>query len=306
MPLHPFIENMLAAAREAKRPALSAGSPADARASMAASRPTLGPALPMREVRNLAIPTRSGAIDGRLLVPEGEVDGLIIYFHGGGWVIGAIDDFDTLARALAQRAGCAILLPEYRLAPEHPFPAALEDAEDTCRWARAQLESLIGKDAPIIVAGDSAGGNLAAVCANTLRGEMSFALQALLYPVVDCDLTRPSYAAYGSGLILNTPDMEWFFDHYVPRELRTNPRVSPIRETDLFGTAPALVLTAEYDVLRDEGEAYAAALSRSGVAATHHRVDGLTHGFIRLHNHVDEADEALTKVAAACAAAVAG
>jgi acetyl esterase len=304
MPLHPTIQAMFAKIAELGRPALSAGSPDDARALVRATRVALGQGPQLHEVREISIPTRSGAIDARLYLPEKAVSGLVVYFHGGGWVVGELDDYDAMARTLAARSGCAVVMPDYRLAPEHPFPAGIEDAEDALRFAARNFGDLAGGDAPLIVGGDSAGGNLATVIARSLRDEVALAAQVLVYPVTDHDFGRASYLTLSEGMQLTRKDMEWFFDHYAPRSVRDDPRISPMVAPDLAGLPPAVIVTAEYDVLRDEGEAYAQALSKAGVPVTFRRIDGLPHGFLRMHNLVDIADEALgfiaSEIAAAC------
>lgn len=306
MALHPFVEAMIARQREAGAPALSDGTPADARALVAASRGALGPGPDMAESRDLTVPTRSGTIAARLLVPRGGVSGLIVYVHGGGWVVGTIDDFDTLGRELATRSGCAVLLPDYRLAPEHPFPAGLEDVEDVFAWAAGTVAGLVGTDVPLVVAGDSAGANLATVAARRLRGRVHPALQVLAYPVAAADLDTPSYRAFGTGLPLTGRDMEWFFDHYVPAGDRESADVAPLRAGDLEGMPPALVITAEHDVLCSEGEAYAGLLAAAGTKVDLRRYPGVAHGFLRLHNHLDVAREAILDVSTAVTAAVGG
>jgi len=300
MPLHPFIEKLLA--QLAGRPALSAGSPDDARTMVAAGRAVLGKGPDMHEVRDLQIPTRSGTIQARLLKPSADVRGLIVYLHGGGWVVGAIEDFDTLGRTLAAESGCAVLLPDYRLAPEYPFPAGLEDTEDTFLHVSREITTLVGKRVPIVVAGDSAGGNLATVATRTLRGKADIALQVLIYPVTDFDLNTGSYKAHGEGLPLTTRDMEWFLRHYAPQDAWSRPEISPIR-ADLTGLPSALVITAEYDVLADEGIAYAKKLQQAGVPVTTRHVAGVTHGFIRLHNLFDVARDEINAMARHIAAA---
>jgi acetyl esterase len=299
MALHPVVDTMLAAMRQSGRPAMAEGTPEAARATMAAARTAYGPGPAVGAVEELTIPTRSGPIPARLLHPAGEAAGLVVYLHGGGWVLGALDDFDHVARKLVVDSGCAVLMPDYRLAPEHPFPAGLEDAEDATRWAAAQAG---GK--PLVLAGDSAGANLATVAARMLRGQVPVAFQALIYPATDTDTRRPSYAAYGEGLILTARDMAWFFHLYAPAALHADPRVAPLRAQDLHGLPPAFVATAEYDLLRDEGEAYAAALQAAGVTVTLRRHAGLPHGFARMFNLVDSAAAALAEAGAAIAAAV--
>jgi acetyl esterase len=302
MTLHPFVAAMIAKQKEAGAPALSDGTPADARALVAAGRGGLGPGPDLAESRDLIVPTRSGTIPARLLVPHGAVSGLIVYLHGGGWVVGSIDDYDTLGRELAFRSGCAVLLPEYRLAPENPFPAPLHDAEDVFGWVAGA--SLLGTDLPLVVAGDSAGANLATVAARRLRGRIDPVLQLLIYPVTDSDFATPSYHAFAEGLPLTRRDMRWFFGHYAPEADHSSADISPLRAADLHGMPPALVVTAEHDVLCSEGEAYAERLAAAGVPVTARRYPGVAHGFLRLHNHFDTAHEAVLDVAAAVVEAI--
>jgi acetyl esterase len=292
MTLHPFIAAMLEQLKG--RPALSAGSPEDARAMVAAARAVIGRGPAMAEVREIQIPTRAGSVAARLYRPSDAPAGLLVYLHGGGWVVGALDDYDALARTLAAQSGCAVLLPDYRLAPEHPFPAGLEDAVDAVLHAR----TLAGPEAPLLVAGDSAGANLAVVAARKLRGEVALAGQALIYPVADSDFDRPSYREYGAGLPLTRDDMVWFFRHYAPEALWTSPDIAPLRAAhDLAGLPPTLLVLAECDVLADEGRAFADALEGAGVQVARRTAEGVTHGFIRLHNLFDVAAREVEAVA---------
>jgi len=304
MPLHPFLETMLANQRAAGVPALSAGTPADARALLAAGRAALGPGPDMAASRAVEVPTRSGSVPARLLVPHGTVSGIVVYLHGGGWVIGEAADYEILGRVLADRSHCSVLLPDYRLAPEHPFPAGLEDTEDVLTWVTAHGADLAGEAVPLVVAGDSAGANLATVALRRLGDRVDAALQVLAYPVTDTALDTASYAECAEGFGLSARDMAWFVGHYGPESIRSSPDVAPLRATDLAGLPPAVVVTAEYDVLRSEGEAYVDALAAAGVPVTHRRLAGATHGFLRLHNHIAEADAAVGEVAAAIADAV--
>lgn len=301
MPLHPFSLALLE--RMKGLPALSSGTPQAARAMVAAGRAALGEPVAVAAVEDIALPTRAGTIRARTYRPDGAVVGKIVYLHGGGWVIGAIEDFDVLARKLAAESGCAVVLPDYRLAPEHPFPAGLEDGEDALLWARDAWHPVPGAPLPLVVAGDSAGANLATVAARRVSGRIALAAQALIYPVTDCAFDTPSYAAYGTGYTLTRADMDWFFGHYGAPD-PAHPDVAPLRAPDLAGLPPTFLVAAEYDVLASEGAAYAERLRRSGVPVEERLVEGLMHGCIRLHNHIDLANGALVwlagRIAASC------
>lgn len=302
MTLHPFFAALLE--RNAGAAGLSSGSPQDARDLVTQGRAALGTGPDMATVNDVVVPTRGGSVSARLLVPAGEVGGLVVYLHGGGWVVGSVDDFETLGRTLAERSGCAVLLPDYRLAPEHPFPAGLEDAEDAILWAARHTARLVGSEVPLVVAGDSAGGNLATVACRRLAGRVDVALQVLVYPVTDSDFDSDSYRNVGVVVPLTRDDMRWFFAHYAPENLWEHEDVAPARASDLGAMPPTLVVTAEHDVLCSEGQLYAQRLTHAGVDAEHVSYAGMVHGFLRLHHHVDVADQALADVAAAIARAV--
>lgn len=304
MALHPVIQTMLDAARAAGRPALSAGSPDDARAMVAAGRVPLGPGPDHCSVEPLQLPSRAGGLAARLYRPHGGEHGLIVYAHGGGWVCGTLDDFDALARTLATQSGCALLLIDYRLAPEHPFPAGLDDVEDTLAWADREGMARLGQRLPLVVAGDSAGANLAFAAVLSARGRIAVTAQVGFYPVTDCDMARPSYRDFSDGMPLTRDDMRWFFQHYAAPAQWPDARISVLRTPDLRGSPATWIATAEYDVLRDEGEAYAARLREAGVAVEQVRVAGLPHGFARMFNLVDTARDAVHQAAAVMAAHV--
>ena len=234
-----------------------------------------------------------GGVPVRLYGPEA-ADRLpvVVYFHGGGWVIGSLDTHDGLCRALANRAGCRVAAVDYRLAPEHRFPAAVDDSWAVTRWAFEQTT-------PVAVAGDSAGGNLAAVMALRARDAgFRLAAQVLVYPVLDHDLDRPSYRAKADGYGLTRAGMRWFWDHYLgPDGDGAHPHASPIRADDFSGLPPAIVITAEYDPLRDEGEAYAEALDAAGVPVVVQRYDGMIHGFVSMPMLFPEANDAVVRIA---------
>ncbi len=259
--------------------------PEEARGFGAAMAELAGPAPPMARVEEHAIDVGDGSIRLRVLVPNGHPAGVIVYYHGGGWVIGSIDESDTMVRKLAERTSCAVVNVDYRLAPEHRYPTAADDCYAALEWTAAQMREIAGGEVPLIVAGDSAGGNLAAVVARRTRdrGGPRIALQALIYPVTDADFERPSYVDPEHALLLTREAMLWFWDHYVPEiERRGEADASPLQAADLSGLAPAVVLTAEHDVLRDEGEAYAKRLEAAGVPVDFQRHQGQMHGFFSL------------------------
>lgn len=298
--LHPFIKDMLTTFHSSGARLISAGTPAEARAAAAARSASAGAGPDMAEVRDLDIPGRAGTIRLRLYRPHDHRAGIVAYLHGGGWVIGSLDDFDMTARVLAEGSKRTVVMPDYRLAPEHPFPAALEDCEDTLLWA-ARTRS---NGASIAVAGDSAGANLATVVAALLRGRVDLAMQLLVYPVTDCDFDTPSYLGESEGMSFTRQDMKWFFNHYAPAGLHTDPRISPLRNPDLSGLPPTLIVTAEHDVLRDEGEAYAERLRAAGVVVELRCYQGVTHGFWRHYNHLDVARTAIVESTAFLAGAM--
>lgn len=198
-----------------------------------------------------------------------------MFFHGGGFVACGIDTHANLCRTLAARARTLVLSVDYRLAPEARFPAAAHDALAAVRWAAAHAEQLGAVPGALAVAGDSAGGNLAAVCAQQLRGEVAIAHQLLLYPVTDCAHEHPSYETFGSGYLLDAGLMRWFKDQYFEAQAdRTSPLASPLGTEHLDQVAPATIVSAEYDALRDEAEQYATRLAHAGVPVTHVRWPG--------------------------------
>ena len=229
-----------------------------------------------------------------LLAPS-DPAGIILYFHGGGWVFGSAQDSEGLGRSLVEASGCAVVLVDYRLAPEHPFPAAIQDADAALRWAHEELPAAIGKHLPIVVAGDSAGGNIAAVLALRARGgSTAIAGQLLIYPVTDADFETPSYMEHGQGALLDRTSMKWFWDCYLPDvSRRLDPNAAPLRAADLHGLPPAIIITAEYDPLLSEARSFARALAMADVPVVERHFDEMAHGFISLASVVDEAHEAI-------------
>jgi acetyl esterase/lipase len=256
----------------------------------------------MTDVRNTRVHTGGGAFPIRILTPCMDPRGVIVYYHGGGWVLGEIDSFDALGRQLAARTKCTVVLVDYRMAPEYRFPTAVEDSWAALLWTAEHLTEAVGVNAPLIVAGDSAGGNLSAVMAQRAKkaGGPVIGLQVLVYPVTDCDINTMSYLDPANQLLLSRESMIWFWDHYAPVEAaRTHPDASPLRSTALVGLPPAVVLTAEHDPLRDEGELYATQLIKAGVPVRHRRFASQMHGFFTMLDVLPGARDGLDWVVAA-------
>lgn len=246
-----------------------------------------GPPIGRVLVRDLEIPLEGRSLPATLYTPAGlaQPSGLLVYFHGGGWVLGTRASHDNTARFLALRAGVRVLSVEYRLAPEHVFPAAVDDAVGAFDFACANAADLGADPARVAVGGDSAGGNLAAVTAQvtTARGGPGPVFQLLLYPATDASRHWPSRDLFGEGFFLTGADMDWFADHYAPAGVdRGDPRLSPLLADDLGGLPPAYLATAGFDPLRDEGDAYASRLAEAGVTVTHSRHPDLIHGYATL------------------------
>lgn len=305
MPLHPVVQKMLDGMKASGWQGIAKTTPVEARAFMAQRAALFGTGPEVGSVAECEIPTRAGTIRGRVLLPKAAPTALIVFYHGGGWVIGGIDESEIIARFLADKTGAGVVLVDYRLAPEHPFPAPIDDCYDALLWSAKEAARW---QAPVVVAGDSAGGNLATVCAALARdrGGPQIALQILMYPVCDCDMETPSYRDFGSGLVLTAADMSWFYDHYLQndRNKRADPLVSPLRARELKGLPPALIMTAEYDVLRDEAETYGKRLAAAGAKVWIRRYRGVTHGFVRMQNLLDVARTSMDDIAAVMAATI--
>ena len=253
------------------------------------------------QVTDLRADGPAGPIPIRLYRPSaGDALPLIVYFHGGGWVLGNIETHDSIARQLSSSTGFAVASVDYRLAPEHPFPAAVEDAYASLQWLAGRASQLNVDRRRIAVCGDSAGGNLAAVISILARdyGGPQIALQILRYPCVDFGFDTGSYKAFATGYQLSKADMEWYRRLYLSsRDEWTHPHAAPIHAPDLSGLPPAIVVTAEFDVLRDEGRAYADRLRDSGVDVTYRCFEGLIHGFFGMTASIDKASMAARDLA---------
>ena len=280
---------------------------AEARASILALATAAGPPEAVARVEDRRVPGSVGEIPVRIYTPEGSAPfPVLVYFHGGGWVIGNLDTHDAVCRLLANRAGCLVVSVDYRLAPEDPYPAAAEDAYAATRWVAAHAATLGGDAGRIAVGGDSAGGNLTAVVALMARdrGGPPLVHQLLVYPVTDAPGDNASYRDNGAGYLLTAEMMRWFWGHYTAGETsRRDAFLSPLHARDLRGLPPALVITAEFDPLRDEGEAYAERLRAAGVAVRCSRYPGMIHGFFGMTALLDRAREAIDEAASALRAA---
>jgi acetyl esterase len=301
VPLHPQAQAVLDLLESLGDPPLEESTPDAVRALRTARiRP---PTVALPEIRDI----NAGGVPARLYRPShSPALGLFVYFHGGGWVLGTLDTHENLSRVLAASSGHAVLSVAYRLAPEHPFPAGLEDAVTAACWAHENAESLGCDAARLAVGGDSAGANLAAVV--TQREAIPFRLQVLVYPVTDARAVTASYEAQRDGPYLTAAGMRWFVEHYLSggEGSRDDPRVSPLLASDeeVAASPPTLVITAELDPLRDEGEAYAERLRSLGVPTTTTCYDGMFHGFVSFADLVDDGARALEQVATALADAL--
>jgi acetyl esterase len=293
----------------ANMPALNELSVTDARAglaAMAAMNPTVDD---IATVENRMIPGPAGEIPVRIYRPaSGSPLPVLTYFHGGGWVVGDLESHDNVCRALARRTPAVVVSVDYRLAPEHKFPAAAEDCYAATRWSAEHAAALGGDPTRLSIGGDSAGGNLSAVVALMARDRKGPALrhQLLVYPVTDARCDSPSYTENREGYFLTETMMKWFWNHYLPKPADgANPLASPMRAASLDGLPPALVITAEFDPLRDEGEAYGARLQEAGIATTVTRYNGVVHGFFAMTTVFNQAGPALDQAAAAIRSACA-
>ncbi|MGK5114517.1 alpha/beta hydrolase [Geodermatophilus sp. CPCC 205506] len=291
MPVDPQVQALLAAMEAQGAPDISQLSVSQARDMANSFREMQGDLVQVAAVGDRTVPGPAGSLPVRIYRPNGSPRGAIVYFHGGGWVIGNIEVVDAPCRALADATGCVVVSAQYRLAPESAYPAAADDCYAVTAWVAEHIDELGTEPPGLVVAGDSAGGNLAAVVALMARdrGGPAIALQALIYPVTDlASMETDSYRDNGEGYLLTADTMRWFRDHYVPDEARrSEPYASPARAEDLSGLPPAFVATMEFDPLRDEGERYAELLQKAGGTATVRRYDGQIHGLFWLGGMCD-------------------
>lgn len=304
--LHPHAQALLRLMQEKGVPPTHTLTPVEAREFYRQRRTFTQPDPPdVGAVRDLAAQGPAGPIPLRSYRPAGSAPQarlpVLVYFHGGGWVIGDLDTHDVLCRELCNQSGCAVVAVDYRMGPEHRFPAAVDDALAATRWVRANA-AVLGVDANrLAVGGDSAGGNLAAVVALAARddGQLPIAFQLLIYPATDQRRGAPSHTTNGQGYLLTKESMDYYHDHYIADKAQDlDWRASPLLHTQHAGLPPAFVLTAGYDPLRDEGLQYAHALSAAGSRATLVNFERQIHGFITMGRVIDEANVAVQLCAA--------
>ena len=305
MPLDPQAQVVLDQTAALGLPPNHTLSPEEARVNQLARPRAVGPEV--AKVEDRAIPGAGAQVPVRIYTPEGTGPFPVLsWFHGGGWVLGNLDTADATARHLAVEAGCVVVSVDYRLAPEAKFPIPFDDCYAATEWIAGNASSINADPNKIAVGGDSAGGNLAAAVALKARdqGGPSLALQLLVYPVTARDFSTGSYRENANGYSLTTDSMKWFWDHYLSNNSdAANPYAAPAAANDLTGLPPALVITAEFDPLRDEGEAYAERLMAAGVATTSSRYDGMMHGFFGMPAVMDKAKQAIAEASSALKAA---
>lgn len=274
----------------------------EARAASAALAEMQGTAEPVANVEDRKVAGPGGDIPVRIYTPAGTGPfPVLMYFHGGGWVLGNIEGSDALCRKLANAAACIVVSVDYRLAPEHQFPAAVEDVYAATLWTAENVAGFGGDPLRVAVSGDSAGGNLAAVVSLLARdrGKPAITFQLLIYPVTDAACDTPSYSENADGYFLTRDAMKWFWNHYAAEPERNHPHASPLRTNSLAGLPAALVITAEFDPLRDEGERYAERMQAAGISVQLSRYNGMIHGFFGMSGVLDQGRSAIQEASAA-------
>jgi acetyl esterase len=292
--LSPASQKVIDLFASAGAPPLPEGTVETARKSFEGLIDLLGPGPGLLDVRDLTIPGPAGPIPARVYAPSVEPLATIVYYRGGGWVVGSLDATDAFARTLARASNSVVVAIDYRRAPEHVFPAAVDDSMAGLRWAADAFDS------PLIVCGDSAGGNLAAVCALKAKqeGGPALTLQVLIYPVADHTFDQPSYVEHGhSGLLVGEAEMRWFWDHYLPDlSRRRHPDASPLRARSFAGLPQAYIVVVEYDPLRDGAQELARRMSMDGVDVTVRYYHDEFHGFATMVNYLAAADAAVADI----------
>jgi acetyl esterase len=302
MPLDPQAQTLLDQLAAAGGKGLHGSSPEEARQMFALLGQLHGEVEEVGAVADRTVPGPAGEIPVRVYTPkEGDPPyPVVVFFHGGGFVIGDLDTHDQVCRQLANGSRAMVIAVDYRLAPEHPWPAAPDDCLAATDWVLEHAAELGGDPSRVAVAGDSAGGNLAAVVAQARRERLQ--AQVLIYPATDLSMSHPSIIENGDGYLLTKEGMDWFMGHYAPDV--EDITCSPLANHELAGLPPTLIITAEYDPLRDEGEAYAEHLREAGVPVSLTRYDGMIHGFFQLGVVMDAGTKAVDEAARALAVAL--
>ncbi len=300
MPLHPEVAKIIAEAEAADLPKPNDLPPPLAREQMRRLSPPLDLDYSAKKLVDKSILGSRGDIPVRLYYPEGEGPfPIVVYYHGGGWVLGDLETHNALCNAIAHITESLVVAVDYRLAPEHVYPAACEDCYEATVWVSENAEEINGDPNKLVVCGDSAGGNLAAVVSLMARDRKGpeIQLQVLVYPITDCDFELQSYIDNKEGYLLTRDLMIWFWELYTPGlKQAKEPYASPLRAEDLSGLPPAIVLTAEYDPLCTEGELYAKALEDAGNEVELTRYEGHVHGFFRMTSRLEESYQAIRQV----------
>lgn len=311
MPLDPQIKAIVDQAASSGAPPLSSLTPTQARAAFRALFKNFGGTpTPVARSEDRTISGPAGEIALRIYTPEGPGPfPALMFFHGGGWVVGDLDTHDPLCRALTKAARCITVAVDYRLAPENKFPAAAEDCYAASRWVAENAAAIGASHARLAVSGDSAGGNLSAAVSLMARDrkDLQIGYQLLMYPALDAALQTKSMAECAEGYLLTREDMVWFWGHYLSGvDDRSNPYACPSGATDLSGLPPAMIITAEFDPLRDEGEAYAKRLEEANVPVFFKRYGGITHGFMSMATIVEKGRKAIEDAASHLCASFGG
>lgn len=299
--IDPQVEALLRRIKDAGRSPFWQGTAKEARTTSSLMRMLFGDAPPLHRVEDRVIDADTGPVPVRIYTPSEKPAGAIVYFHGGGWVVGSVTDYDAFTATLAKRTDCVVISVDYRLAPEYPYPAPLHDAMAALDWVATHAESGLGvQPGNLIVAGDSSGANLATVAVrhhNARPVARHYDYQVLAYPVTAADFDTASYRDFAEGHLLTRADMMWFWDQYAPDPaLRNDPDLSPLLAESLVGCPPALILVAALDPLKDEGERYADKLRQDGIPVETVCCEGLVHGFLSMVHVASGAARAFDRI----------
>jgi acetyl esterase len=300
MPLHPQVEGILTAMAEEGGKPIAQMTVEEARGLTGMLAELGGEPATVGDVRDVTIPVDGGEIPARVYSPDTTgIHPIVVFYHGGGWVIGDLDSHDRVARQLCNDVDAVVVVPHYRMGPEFRFPTAPQDCAATLRWVVDNAGALDADGSRVALCGDSAGGNLTAVVSQMARdaGGPAVAFQAMVYPATNMTAEGGSLDENATGYFLERDDIGWFMDHYIDEDDRKHPLASPALHGDLGNLPPAFITTCEFDPLRDDGEAYGAALAANGVPVEVKRYDGMIHGVLNMTGVIDGGREMLSDVA---------